>query len=240
MKEKSIKGAESMSMVDSYKMIPHELSGSVSKNRFRLELLWGISKMFDLYDQPTFTVVFDYKCDIEVHLPDSFEFYQIKSHKIAKPYTFTRISNRGKGDKASIIGKLFLLRCSVNGEVDVKLAIVSNAFFSIDGKVQADDEILPLAGIDEKSRKVICNALQKEFPEANIDLSGIHYIYTSMDLIHPEETVKGQIASFFEKIKGCEPIKLNALYRLIKETAESKACYELASTEYEDARVSVD
>lgn len=223
-----------MSLANSYNMIPHELSGSMSKNRFRLELLWGISKMFDLYDKPAFTVVFDYKCDVEVHLPDSFEFYQIKSHKIAKPYTFKRISSKGKGDKASIIGKLFLLRCAVNGAVDVKLAIVSNAFLSIDGKIRSDDEFLPLAGLDEKAKEIIYATLQKEFPEASVDLSGIHYIYTSMDLIHPEETVKGQITGFFERIKGCEPIKPNALYRLIKDTAESKACYELASTEYQD------
>ena len=51
-----------------YNKIPYEISGSMSKNRFRLELYWGISHMFDLFDKEDFCVVFDYKCDIEVHL----------------------------------------------------------------------------------------------------------------------------------------------------------------------------
>ena len=58
----------------------------MSKNRFRQELCWGISKMFDLFDKEDFCVVFDYKCDIEIHFNDSVEFYQIKTHKIQSPY----------------------------------------------------------------------------------------------------------------------------------------------------------
>ena len=31
-----------------YLSLPHDLSGSMSKNRFRIELLWGVSKILDL------------------------------------------------------------------------------------------------------------------------------------------------------------------------------------------------
>ena len=34
-----------------YLSFPHDLSGSISKNRFRLELLWGVSKMLDLMEE---------------------------------------------------------------------------------------------------------------------------------------------------------------------------------------------
>lgn len=65
-----------------YLALPHDLPGSMSKNRFRLELLWSVSKMLDLMEKPSdFTVVFDYACDIEVHYENAFEFYQIKTHK---------------------------------------------------------------------------------------------------------------------------------------------------------------
>ena len=81
-----------MKLSEAYRTIPYDLSGSVSKNRFRQEILWGISKMFDLFDKPEFCVIFDYKCDIEIHLSDSIEFYQIKSQKTQKPYSFAELS----------------------------------------------------------------------------------------------------------------------------------------------------
>ena len=66
-----------------YQSLPVDLSGSRSKNRFRLELLWGLGKLIDLMDTADdFTVVFDYVCDIEVHLPNGFEFYQLKTHSL--------------------------------------------------------------------------------------------------------------------------------------------------------------
>lgn len=52
-----------------------------------MELLWGISKMLDVYDTSDFTMVFDYACDIELHLADGFEFCQIKKHSGNKSYT---------------------------------------------------------------------------------------------------------------------------------------------------------
>ncbi len=40
-----------MSVTDDYSKLPFELSGASSKNRFRLEMLCGASKMFDLFDE---------------------------------------------------------------------------------------------------------------------------------------------------------------------------------------------
>ena len=52
-----------------------------------MELLWGISKMLDVYNIEDFTMVFDCACDIELHIADGFEFYHIKTHKDNKTYT---------------------------------------------------------------------------------------------------------------------------------------------------------
>jgi hypothetical protein len=60
-----------LTVAEAYNKIPHDLSGSMSKNRFRRELFWGISRMLDLFDRKDFCVVFDYKCDVEVHLDDA-------------------------------------------------------------------------------------------------------------------------------------------------------------------------
>ena len=55
-----------------------------------------------------------------------------------------------------------------------------------------------------------------------------------MNLLEPENDLKGRIIGFFENIKNCEPKKPNALYRLVYETAKEKACYELDSLTYDD------
>jgi len=55
-----------------------------------------------------------------------------------------------------------------------------------------------------------------------------------MDLVSPENAIKGKITGCFEKIKGCEPIKPNALYRLIFDTVSEKACYEFSDDDLDE------
>ena len=210
-----------------YRTIPYDLSGSLSKNRFRQEILWGVSKMFDLFDKPDFCIIFDYKCDIEVHLKDSIEFYQIKSQKAQRPYNFTELSKvDGTG---STIGKLFVLKDASCPEMRIKCALVSNRFLKIKGKELSDTEVIEFDTLDDKLKAIVRNALKTELNRDEFDLRDLLYIYTSMDLISPDNAVKGKIDSCFEKIKGCEPVKPNALHRLIFDTVEKKACYEFAS-----------
>lgn len=65
---------------DGYMGTAPDLSGSISKNRFRNELFWGIDRLLTCLDSgiDSFAVVFDYRCDIELHLDDRYEFYQVK------------------------------------------------------------------------------------------------------------------------------------------------------------------
>lgn len=221
-----------MKLSEAYRIIPYDLSGSVSKNRFRQEILWGIGKMFDLFDKPNFCVIFDYKCDIEIHLSDSIEFYQVKSQKAQKPYNFTQLSKvEGTG---SIMGKLFVLKDTSCPETRIKCALVSNRFLKIKGKELSDAEVIDFEALDETLKAVVRNALKAELSRNEIDLKDLHYIYTSMDLISPQNAVKGQIDSCFEKIKGCEPVKPNALHRLVFDTVEQKACYEFAADDFDE------
>ena len=106
-----------MSIPVYYLSLPHDLSGSRSKNRFRAELLWGLSKILDLMEEDQdFTMVFDYACDIEVHYENGFEFFQIKTHDRCKSYTTKRLT-KVKGEN-SILGKLYVLvRDRFPGEV---------------------------------------------------------------------------------------------------------------------------
>lgn len=219
-----------VSLGETYMSLPNDLSGSASKNRFRLELLWGISKMFDIYDKDDFTIVFDNVCDIEIHFKSELEFYQIKTHKVQKTYTFAKISKPDQDTNTSILGKLYILK---KNNIDISIALVSNAFFKLDDKIYSECEKLDFNSLDESSKKKIKDALKKEVGE-EIDLNNFYYIYTPMNLLEPENDLKGRIIGLFENIKNCEPKKPNALYRLIYETAKEKACYELDSLTYDD------
>lgn len=188
--------------------------------------------MFDLYESEDFCVVFDYKCDVEVHYKDSLEFYQIKTHKVQSPYKFTTLSKPDDTGK-SILGKLFVLKKSSDSAVPIRVALVSNAFFRLGKKTYSESEKLKLSDLDGESQKTILDALKNEVGD-DFELTNIHYIYTSMNLNDPENDLKGKIVGCFEKIKSCEPTKPNALYRLIRETVEQKACYEFSSNSYEE------
>ncbi|EOY7209651.1 dsDNA nuclease domain-containing protein [Clostridioides difficile] len=84
-----------MSKIEYYMNLPYDLSGSMSKNRFRNELLWGLKKMYELYKtNEDFVVVFDYRCDIEVHLENKFEFYQVKTQNNSGTYTINKLTDK--------------------------------------------------------------------------------------------------------------------------------------------------
>lgn len=221
-----------MSIIDDYNKLPLDLSGAISKNRFRLEMLWGASKMFDLFDRDDFCVVFDYKCDIEVHLCNSLEFYQVKTHKVQSPYSFAKLSTQDRTGK-SIIGKLFLLKNALDSNAQIKVAIVSNAYLKVGKTVYSNYENIDFASLATQTQQDIRNKLKNELGP-DIDLSNVSYIYTSMNLLDPENDLRGKIVGSFEKIMGCEPEKPNALYRLIKDTVAMKACYEMASNSYDE------
>lgn len=224
-----------MALSDIYNQIPYDMSGSTSKNRFRQELFWGISKMFDLYSRDDFCIVFDYKCDVEIHLNDALEFYQIKSHKVQRPYTFTTLKKTDSG-KHSILAKLYVLKDLSSPNMPIRCAIVSNAFFQVGKTLYSDSEVISFDDLSDKDKDSIRQALGKELERDKIDLGNLQYIYTSMNLLSPQNDLKGKITGSFELIKGCEPIKPNALYRLIVETVEEKACYEFSSEDYEELK----
>ena len=228
------KSGDYMDPLEAYSKIPYDLSGATSKNRFRLEMLWGASKMFDLFDKDELCVIFDYKCDIEIHFSESFGFYQIKTHKVQNPYKFSTIAKQDKSGK-SIFGKLYLLRNGLDSSTPIKLAIVSNAFLKIGKKTYSDSEVLRFSDLDDSVRRAISKSLSDELGD-KINFEDIEFIYTSMNLLDPENDLKGKIVGCFEKIMACEPEKPNALYRLIVDTVESKACYEMKSYDYDELK----
>ena len=218
-----------MSIPVYYLSLPHDMSGSRSKNRFRAELLWGVSKILDLMEKDQdFTMVFDYACDIEVHYENGFEFFQIKTHGRSKSYTTKRLTKvEGEG---SILGKLYvLIKDSFPGEVHV--AVVSNIPYN---SMPSDALVNCFLNLPDKDQKEITAALKDELGIDSIDLSKLFYVQTNMDLEHPDDAVRGKLTLAFERIKKCEPTNPNALYRLIVDTVSEKACYEYSAADYDE------
>lgn len=55
-----------------------------------------------------------------------------------------------------------------------------------------------------------------------------------MDLLNPQHAILGKLVESFQEIKNEEPNNPNALYRLVSETAQKKASYEMEITDYRD------
>ncbi len=219
-----------MYQAEVYKKMKPDLSGSRSKNRFRLELLWGIDKMLELMEAPDdFTVVFDYVCDIEVHKQDSFEFYQIKTHKESQPkYTVKNLVNIPKGKEGSVLGKLFALVEAVDC---VEVILVCNRPFST---ITDEPGLISLNKLENDDKEIIKKAIKAELGIENIDFSKSYYLYTHMNLADPEKEIKGALISSFELIKGSEPQNPNALYRLVYSEVVDKASFEYTLDDYDE------
>ncbi|MDO3680173.1 dsDNA nuclease domain-containing protein [Paenibacillus ehimensis] len=221
----------------SYMSLPYDLSGSMSKNRFRNEMLWGLKKILDLYRaNKNFTIVFDYKCDIEIHLEDNYEFYQLKTRNDHTAYTLARLIKKDKVGN-SILGKLYTLKYAEDDkEADkVVVALVSNAPINDGKKVYSNCESTLFTSMDEKAIKKVKEALKNELSkQEELKLENTYYIRTSMDLINPEKTLIGELSLFFEAVFNTEPKKVNSLYRILYSEISTKASYELELSSYDE------
>lgn len=214
-----------MNLSSAYAQLPHDISGSRAKNRFRAELNWGISKMLDIMEtsNKNFSIVFDYVCDIEIHFDDTLEFYQIKTKK-GDSYNVGQLTKVEKGTEGSILGKIYVVKSKASDLVS-KVAVVSNV--PLRTTVSYDDPSeISLSVLDEKSRTKIVDSLKNELKIEAVDLNAVYYIFTRMDLQSPDDAIRGKLVACFERIMECEPSNPNALFRLVKDTVSDRACAE--------------
>ncbi len=222
-----------MNIENYYMELPKELAGSIAKNRFRLELYWGISKMIDEHvDGNDYTIVFDFKCDIEIHKQDEMDFYQIKTKKNGN-YTLNELCKKKNNKTNSILGKLYAL---YSPNHNIKLAIVCNKQIRINKKEMEFNKQC----FGELDKTVVEDIKEKLCVELNMDsvdsicLDHVFYIFDNMDLQNPENSIKGKLISFFESYMGEEPQNPNALFRLVSGEVHEKAAYEMDSATYNE------
>ena len=88
--------------------------------------------------------------------------------------------------------------------------------------------------IETQSKNKIIENLKVEIQSDTIDLSGVYYINSSLDLINPENTLLGATVKFIEEITGKEASKVRTLYRVLQDIINEKACYELKCENYKE------
>lgn len=221
---------------ENYMNITSDMSGSRSKNRFRNEMLWGLSKIFETYtQQEDFVVVFDYVCDIELHYGNTVNFYQMKTDKQAATFTISRLTKRNDDEK-SILGQLFLIKTEAeNGGYNTSVAVVSNIPLKAKQTYSSDDCVC-MGKLDNGSRKEIIDRLSSEF-DTTVDtnnLENFYYILSSLDLFNPQDTMLGKTVKFYTDVIGEEPSKPQTLFNTLEQTVKDCACYEKNIGSYED------
>lgn len=221
----------------SYMKLPYDLSGAMAKNRFKNELLWGIHKMLDLYtNEEDFYMVFDYVCDIEVHWEKGrFEFYQIKTANSGESYTQSKLTKVGKKEN-SVLAKLYILKNNFEGDKNkIKIAVVSNKpFKDIKNKLYNNIERLEFNSLDTSIQKSLEKSLKAEMKIDKVDFNNIDFIYTTMDLINPKNTLTGELVNFFNDVLKKQIKKPTALYSTLVDRISQKAEYELKVNTYDE------
>ncbi|MEA4998147.1 MAG: dsDNA nuclease domain-containing protein [Candidatus Limiplasma sp.] len=219
-----------------YLQLPIDLSGSMAKNRFRWEMLWGIYRIFDLYNTTEdFVVIFDCVCDVEIFTDSNDFYYQIKSKKETKAYTAGALCKTEKAQDEStlpsILGKLYRIKATSDPHRSVCVAVVANVGFSHQKKEYTDLLEQPLVEIDDTAKEYIIKALTAEFAGQEINLENIYFIRTFMDLANPQESVIGKMVTWFVDNKGCEIKNPKALFLTITDVVKEKASYEWRSSD---------
>lgn len=219
-----------------YMNITSDISGSRSKNRFRNEMLWGLSKVFDAYtQQEEFVVVFDYVCDVELHYGNTLSFYQMKTDKQVATFTIPRLTKRNDNER-SILGQLFLIKTQAeDGEFNTSVAVVSNVPLKAKQTYSSDDCVC-MGKLDEASQTEIIDQLSIEF-DTIVDashLENFYYILSSLDLFSPQDTMLGKTVKFYTDVIGEEPSKPQTLFNTLEQTVKDCACYEKNIDSYEE------
>ena len=222
---------------ESYMTLPYDLSGSMAKNRFKNEILWGMHKIFEIYiKEEDFNIIFDYVCDIEVHWEnEKYEFYQIKTSNSGEAYTQNKLINKGKKEN-SVLAKLYILKRDFEGDKNkISLAIVSNKpFKDKKNKLYNNIEKLEFNMLDDDIKLDIEKSLKKEIEINNVEFNNISFIYTTMDLLNPKNSLTGELVNFFNEILKVQIKKPAVLYSVLVDKISEKAEYEMKSNTYEE------
>jgi len=225
---------------DYYMTLPYDLSGSRSKNRFRYEMMWGLDKIYSIYQsEKSFCIVFDYICDIEEHIAakNILELYQIKTLKNTSTagYPCSRLYKKNRDEKYSILGKLIIESIKKPNNISMKLAVVSNEYLKVDSEIIDNKECVELSDLPDEEKTKICKELKQEFSNFNDEqLKSICFIHSKNSLQNIQQEMIGKTVLFYKNIMHEELSKPETLFETLVLEVNNKACCEEKFSSYNE------
>lgn len=218
-----------MALTSTYSLIPKDPAGSIAKNRFRQELFWGISKIYDLFieSDDDFFVIFDCACDIEVGKQSRFHFYQLKTRDTGSKFTINQLIKQDKKTTQSILTKLFLLR--INDDIE-SINVISNVGLSTTDSIVSSKERISFNELTAEEQKHISDHLFAE-TKTKPDLSYCFFERSDICIQKPEELLLGKTVKFLEKTLSQPMMNPVYLYSHLKRIVEDRASYEHSVTD---------
>lgn len=212
-----------------YENMKPDMSGSLAKNRTRIEVLWGLDQLLEqMRGDKDFAVVFDYLCDIELHLEDSIEFQQVKT-KEGDHFSFGWLCNAREGKSPVIVTLYRLKEIEEPGKV-TKLFIVANRPLMIDRKrVTPTPDLFPFEEFPEKAREKIRESVAHSLgvDARQIDFTDVSYLYEELPLgERAKNDVLGKLVSVYEEVRGEDCAHPSALFRALSDLATDRASVE--------------
>lgn len=222
-----------MSLEESYKLLSKDLSGTISKNRFRNELLWGMHKLYQTYteDDRDFFLIFDYVCDIELGFDDELHFYQVKTKSINKgKFTINELINIKGKSKHSILSNL--IKNNVSDKV-MGMSIVANKNLSCENKTLSNTEVFCLDTLEDDEKETIKKHI-KDTIGIDIELDKVYFVLSKIPLLDSNNALLGETVKFLQQVSVNSVKNSTHFFEFLKGIIEEKATYELETITLSD------
>ena len=214
--------------MENYAKLRNDLSGSMTKNRYRYELYWGISKIYELFlSQKDFSVIFDYASDIDVIQEENFEFYQLKTKNSNLTIAFIkRLSKSGE----SIISKL----ASLDTSDFVKcLNIVSNSRFSCEDATLTSREKFSFSQLKETEKQDLLKHLYEILgKESNFEK--YYFIRSDICINNSKKILLGETVIFLKSVLKTNMLDPEYFLNYLQGMVMDKATYEKSIESFEE------
>lgn len=210
-----------------------DMSGSRTKNRMRVEVLWGLDMLIErMRWDGDFAVVFDYLCDVELHLEDTIEFHQVKTRK-RKHFDFHWLCDAESG-RDSVMVTLYRLKEVKEPGKCTKLFLVANRPLVIDrGQVAPEPGVFEFDDFPDGPKRRIAEAIAERLgvEVADVDLRNVGYRYEELALGEgAKDRVLGKLVRVYEETRGEECGRPGALFKALSDLASDRASEERRQT----------
>lgn len=218
-----------MSLALSYEKLPIDLSGAISKNRHRNEMLWGLTQIFDLYKSgKDFAVIFDNKCDIEIVSDNLISFYQVKTGD--KNYTIDKLVNVPSKKCNSILSTLY----SLHNDATKSLYVVSNCSLSLNDSKVTRQELISFNDLASDEKEKVKAHIRKQL-SVDIDFGKVYFLRSEFCITNPSTLLLGHTVIFLEAVSKNLTTRAKSFFDYMQSLVLDKACYENTCKSLADA-----